>query len=219
VVLTNGDVDAVAGLLTMREGHAFTIFATADVHGILDTNPIFNVLAHDRVTREAVGCGLPLALRDNHGGFSGLTVELFHVPGKEPLYLEGTGVASADLNVGVCVSSATGRFFHVPGCAAMTEALTDRFRGAPLVFFDGTFWRDDEMIRLGMGTKTGERMGHMSVSGPRGVLAAFETLNVARRIFIHINNSNPILLDDSPERAAVEAAGWEVAYDGMEGTP
>jgi pyrroloquinoline quinone biosynthesis protein B len=88
--------------------------------------------------------------------------------------------------------------------------------GAPVVFFDGTLWQDDEMIRLGAGSKTGQRMGHMSVSGSGGSLAAFARLEVARKIYIHINNTNPILLEDSPERAAVTAAGWEVAYDGME---
>ena len=87
---------------------------------------------------------------------------------------------------------------------------------APLVFFDGTLYTDDEMIRDGVGVKTGARMGHMSVSGADGTLAAFANLDVARRVFIHINTTNPILIADTPERAAVTAAGWEVAYDGME---
>ena len=98
----------------------------------------------------------------------------------------------------------------------MTDALAARLQGADVVLFDGTLWRDDEMLRAGVGSKTGLRMGHMSISGPLGTLAAFKTIDVRRKILVHINNSNPILLDDSPERAAVEAAGWEVAYDGME---
>jgi pyrroloquinoline quinone biosynthesis protein B len=98
----------------------------------------------------------------------------------------------------------------------MTAALTARLQGAPLAFFDGTRWTDDEMVRSGTGTKTGGRMGHMSVSGPDGSLAALASLGVGRKIYIHINNTNPMLLDDSPERAAAERAGWEVAYDGME---
>jgi pyrroloquinoline quinone biosynthesis protein B len=85
-----------------------------------------------------------------------------------------------------------------------------------MVFFDGTLFTDDEMLRAGIGAKTGLRMGHMSVSGPNGTIAAFKGIDVRRRILLHINNSNPILLDDSPERAIVEAAGWEVAFDGME---
>ena len=84
------------------------------------------------------------------------------------------------------------------------------------MLFDGTLWHDDEMIEAGIGVKTGKRMGHMSVAGKDGSMASFEDLRVPRKVFIHINNSNPILLDDSPERAAVLAAGWEVAFDGME---
>ena len=85
-----------------------------------------------------------------------------------------------------------------------------------MVLFDGTLWRDDEMIVAGVGVKTGQRMGHMSMSGADGSMEAFEGLGVQRRIFIHINNTNPTLLDDSPERGAVEAAGWEIAFDGMD---
>jgi pyrroloquinoline quinone biosynthesis protein B len=98
----------------------------------------------------------------------------------------------------------------------MTGALARCLHGADLVLFDGTVWTDDEMLRAGVGRKTGLRMGHMSVSGPNGTIAAFKPLEVRLKIMLHINNSNPILLDDSPERAEVEAAGWEVAYDGME---
>jgi pyrroloquinoline quinone biosynthesis protein B len=98
----------------------------------------------------------------------------------------------------------------------MTDALAARLEGAPLVFFDGTLWTDDEMVRSGTGTKSGARMGHMSVSGTDGSLAAFASFQVGRKIYIHINNTNPMLLDDSPERAAALRAGWEVAYDGME---
>ena len=98
----------------------------------------------------------------------------------------------------------------------MTPALAGRLYNADAVMFDGTLWSDDEMIRAGLGSKTGQRMGHMSVSGPDGTLEAFASLCVRRRVLLHINNSNPILLDDSAERAIVEAAGWDVAYDGME---
>jgi pyrroloquinoline quinone biosynthesis protein B len=98
----------------------------------------------------------------------------------------------------------------------MTDDLASRLCGAGLVLFDGTLWTDDEMIRAGTGTKTGRRMGHMSVHGPDGTLAAFRDLDVRRKILIHINNSNPILLRESAERETARAAGWEVAFDGME---
>ena len=104
----------------------------------------------------------------------------------------------------------------VPGCARVTPALAARLGGADLLLFDGTLWSDDEMIRSRTGVKTGLRMGHISVSGPDGSLAALREVALGRRIYLHINNTNPILLEDSPERAAVAAAGWEVAHDGME---
>ena len=84
------------------------------------------------------------------------------------------------------------------------------------LFFDGTLYTNDEMIAQGLINKTGDRIGHMNMSGKGGTVEQFAPLNVGRKIFIHINNSNPVLRDDSPERAAVERAGWEVAYDGME---
>ena len=220
VILTGGDVDAIAGLLTLRERHAFAIYATVRIHQVLDANPIFEVLARDVVVRQriAVGTSIPLALPD--GSPSGLAVELFPVPGKIPLYLEETAVAprivEGEETVGAAVSDGDRRLFFIPGCAGMTEPLARRLQGADVVLFDGTLWTDDEMLRAGLGAKTGLRMGHMSISGPNGTIAAFEAIDVGRRILLHINNSNPILLDDSPERAAVEAAGWEVAYDGME---
>src|SRR3546814_9521490 len=111
----------------------------------------------------------------------------------------------------------TGAAFHyLPGCAAVPAWLRRRLDGTGLLLFDGTLWRDDELISQGAGTKTGRRMGHMSMSGVDGSIRALEDLRLGRRIFIHINNSNPALLADSVERRAVEAAGWEIAADGME---
>jgi pyrroloquinoline quinone biosynthesis protein B len=220
IVLTGGDVDAIAGLLTLRERHKFTLYGTARIHQVLDANPIFEVLARDVVTRQCVAVGTPIMLALPDGSPSGLSVELFPVPGKVPLYLEQTSVAPSivegEETVGAAISDGNRRLLFIPGCAGMTEALAQRIQGADGVLFDGTLWTDDEMLRAGLGGKTGLRMGHMSLSGPNGTLAAFSTLDVRRKILLHINNSNPILLDDTPERDAVEAAGWEVAYDGME---
>ena len=213
VVLTSGEVDAVAGLLTLREREPFTLFATAAIHAVLDANPVFEVLARDVVERRVV------ALEEDVPLPGGLSVRLFAVPGKVPLYLEGgcePALAEADQTVGAAVSDGRATLFYVPGCAAMTPALADRLRGAELVLFDGTLWRDDEMVQAGLGQKTGRRMGHMSISGPDGAMAALAPLGVRRRVFVHLNNSNPALLADSPERAEAEAAGWEVAHDGME---
>jgi pyrroloquinoline quinone biosynthesis protein B len=121
--------------------------------------------------------------------------------------------------VGVEVSTSGKRLVYVPGCAAMTDGLKRRMAGASVVLFDGTLWQDDEMIRLGLGPKTGQRMGHMSVHGPGGTIAAFQDIAVARKVLVHINNSNPILIEGSDERAVLAKHGWEVAYDGMEVSP
>jgi pyrroloquinoline quinone biosynthesis protein B len=215
VVLTGGDVDVIAGLLTLRERQIFTLYATARIHEVLEANPIFEVLARDVVRREVVGLDDPVRLDE------GLTVELFAAPGKTPLYLESAAapaIETGEITVAAAISDGASTLFYLPGCAAMTPALAERLRGAALVFFDGTLWRDDEMVAAGLGSKTGQRMGHMSLDGPEGTLAAFEGLGVKRKILIHINNSNPVLLDDSPERAQVVARGWEVAWDGMEMT-
>lgn len=214
VVLTGGDVDVIAGLLTLRERQPFTLLATDWIHGVLDANPIFEVLARDLVSRQVVLLDQAVVLDGE------LTVELFAVPGKVPLYLEDGSDAPAievnEMTVAARVSDGRRSLFFIPGCAAMTPALAERLRGADLVFFDGTLWRDDEMVLARLGPKTGRRMGHMSVGGPDVTMAAFRDLDVKRKIFIHMNNSNPILLDDAPERAEAEAAGWEIAFDGME---
>lgn len=219
VVLTGADVDAIAGLLTLRERQPLTVYATASVLAVLKANPVFDVLAADVVRRAVLTLDRPQPLQLPDGAASGLTVECFAVPGKVPLYLEPTQGAPplvvGEATVGVEIRAEHSRLFFIPGCAMMTQSLAARLRGAELVLFDGTLWRDDEMILAGIGNKTGGRMGHMSLSGPEGTLAAFRELAVKRKILVHINNSNPVLLADSVERAELEAAGWEVAYDGM----
>ena len=221
VILTNGDVDHVAGLLTLREGHAFHLYAAERVLSVLSANPIFNVLRPDLVPRKAVTLDRRWDV-EGPSGPMGLSAEMFAVPGKVALYLEDETAADYGSTVGDTVGlkvthAETGAsFYYVPGCARLDESLRQRLLGAQLVFFDGTLFTNTEMLDQGLLPKTGERMGHMNMSGPEGSLAAFKNLNVARQIYIHINNSNPVLREDSAERAVVEAAGWEVAYDGME---
>lgn len=222
VALTNGDVDHVAGLLSLREGLAFTLYASERVLGALATNSVFNVLDRQLVKRVPLPIGKAADL-SGPGASLGLRLEAFPVPGKIALYLEdhaagsGLGTREGD-TVGLRISdpAAGTSFFYIPGCAAADPPLARRLQGAPLVFFDGTLYTDDEMIVQGLSTKTGKRMGHISMAGRDGSMAAFRRLDVERRIFVHINNSNPVLREDGPERAEVEAAGWEVAFDGME---
>jgi pyrroloquinoline quinone biosynthesis protein B len=222
-VLTGAEADTIAGLLSLRERHAFALYGAEPALAVLAENPIFGVLDPGLVPRRRLPLGEAFELADAAGAGLGLRVEAFAVPGKVPLFLEAAGGADpgradAGETIGLRLSAGEGgeALFFIPGCAAMTEALGERLRGAACVFFDGTLWRDDEMLRAGAGTKTGARMGHMSLDGPAGTMAAFAGLGVRRRVLIHLNNTNPVLLADSPERAAVEAAGWEVAFDGME---
>jgi pyrroloquinoline quinone biosynthesis protein B len=214
VVLTGAEIDQTAGLLSLRERSPFTIIATAATLAAVAANPMFGALASDVVTRRVVAPGERFQLDSE----SGLTAELFLVPGKLPLYLEGDDPDTASesaANVGVEISDGRLRLAYVPGAAAVTPALRQRLMRADVVLFDGTLFTDDEMIRAGAGAKTGRRMGHMPIDGADGSLAALAGLP-ARRVFVHINNTNPILVDGSPERVRVEAAGWQVAFDGME---
>ena len=220
VVLTNGDVDAVAGLLDLRESQKLGVYATAAVLGVLEANPIFKVLNADLVARRALALEAPLDLATRDGSGVGLSVTAFSVPGKPALYLEGDDIAAhlAELSentVGLEIAeTATGkRFFFIPGCAAIDAPLRARLEGAALLFFDGTLWRDDEMIRAGLGVKTGKRMGHMSAGD---TIAALADAGIARKIFVHINNTNPLRRPDSAEHAAARAAGWEIGRDGLE---
>lgn len=211
VVVTGAEIDQTIGLLTLRERQAFDLYATAGTLGVMADNPVFEVLARDVVGRHAVRPGETFELP------GGLHAELFLVPGKAPLYLEGDNPqtdAQTEANVGVEVSVDGARLAFVPGCGALTPALKGRLARADVVLFDATLFTDDEMITAGTGPKTGRRMGHMPIDGTAGSLAALSDLP-GRRIHIHINNTNPLLVAGSPQRQAVERAGWEVAVDGM----
>jgi pyrroloquinoline quinone biosynthesis protein B len=222
VVISGGDVDCIAGLLSLREGQAFSLYADGFVQKIFHENRVFRVLDRRFVTFRALVADRAVTLEDAAGAALGLSVEAFRVPGKVPLYQETSNdmatLSSEDAVVGLCVSDGLRRVFYVPGCGAVTPALLGRLRAEDVLFFDGTLWRDDEMIVAGTGQKTGRRMGHISVSGAEGSIAAFAGTTLSERIFIHINNTNPMLCDDSEEAAAVRAAGWKIAYDGMEMT-
>jgi pyrroloquinoline quinone biosynthesis protein B len=223
VVVTNADVDHITGLLTLRESQPLCLYGARRVMGILNTNAVFNVLNQEFVKREIITLNQPTELMHPDGKASGIVVVPFAVPGKVALWLEdatkGTNFGSVEEDtIALEVRNTAGKtlFFYIPGCASVPPELSKRLRNAPLVLFDGTLWTDDEMIKGKVGTKTGKRMGHMSVNESDGTIAAFKDLDVKRKIFIHINTTNPILLEDSVERKTCTKAGWEVSYDGME---
>jgi pyrroloquinoline quinone biosynthesis protein B len=213
VLLTNGDIDHVAGLLTLREQQKFELFATGEIHQVIADNPMFAALNPAFVTRSKITLDQEFELA------SGLTARLFAVPGKVPLYLEGATVQTdlqGEQTVGVHLTAAGKHVYYIPGCSTMNSDLRTRIEGADMVLFDGTLWRDDEMVTAGLSQKTGQRMGHMSMSGPDGSLAAFADIDVKQKIFVHMNNTNPVLRPTSDEKKQAEAAGWTVAHDGME---
>lgn len=225
VVLTNADVDHITGLVHLREAEPFAIYAHSRVLGVLAANSIFNILNPEIVKRRALATHAATALSGPEGQL-GLTVEAFPVHGKIALYLEDAtkgdnlGTEEGD-TIGVKISAAGNSdqarsAYYIPGCSKIDRALLDRVEGAAVLLFDGTVFTDTEMIDTGTGTKTGLRMGHVPLSGAEGTVAAFANAHVGRKIFIHINNTNPILEPGSDAERHVKAAGWEIAFDGME---
>jgi pyrroloquinoline quinone biosynthesis protein B len=222
VVLTNGEIDAVAGLLSMREGSPFTIYAHAKVLAILKANSIFDVLAEDSVRREAIEIEHMFEPALPGGAPSGIEILPFTVPGKGAWYLEGTahpGGSSSDgdtLGLRIRDKATNRHLYFLAACADVTDTLKSRLAGAALVFFDGTVWRDDELIAQGLSTKTGRGMGHIAMSGSRGAIESLAGLDIDRKIFLHVNNSNPALLAGSDQRKILERAGWQIPADGTE---
>lgn len=212
VVLTNGDIDHLAGLLVLREKQAFTVYSTGTVSQIIADNSIFRALDPELVSRRIV------AIEEPFSPLPGLEARLFAVPGKVPLFLES---GEPDLNVegedtvGIELRADAKRVYYVPGCGMLNDVLAARLQNADALFFDGTLFTDDEMIATGAGHKTGRRMGHMPIATEGGSLDALAALNIRRKIYVHINNTNPVWRAGT-ERAYVESRGFEVGFDGME---
>ncbi|QWG14343.1 pyrroloquinoline quinone biosynthesis protein PqqB [Bradyrhizobium sediminis] len=222
VILTNGEIDAVAGLLSMREGSPFTIYAHEKVLAILKSNSIFNVLAENNVRRQPIDPDQAFEPALPGGAPSGIEILPFAVAGKGAWYLEGKVHPGGDDGTGDTLGlriadKVSGKYFYfLAACADVTDDLKSRLAGAPLIFFDGTVWRDDELIAAGLGSKTGQAMGHIAMSGDSGAIEALSGLGIGRKVFLHINNSNPALLRDSAERQQAERAGWQIPADGTE---
>jgi pyrroloquinoline quinone biosynthesis protein B len=222
VILTNGEIDAVTGLLSMREGSPFTVYAHPKVLAILKSNSIFNVLDEKNVRRQPIEVNQAFEPALPDGSPSGIEILPFAVPGKGAWYLEGkvhpAGNDGAGDTLGLrTADKATGKqLYFLAACAGVTDDLKSRLLGAAAVFFDGTVWRDDELIAAGLGSKTGQNMGHIAMSGERGAIESLAKLDIGRKMFLHINNSNPVLLHDSDERRMAERAGWQIPADGTE---
>jgi pyrroloquinoline quinone biosynthesis protein B len=214
-VLTNGDLDHCLGLLSLRESHPLTVYATESVRaGFTAGNVLYRTLERfdGQVTWRALGVD-----REQPLGDSGLTISAIATPGNLPLHLKSLRAPSVEDNVGLVIrDSRTGkRLAYFSGVAGPSPALERALAEADLLFFDGTFWSSDELIALGLGTRRAEEMSHWPLQGPEGSAAFLARLR-GRKILIHINNTNPILREGSAERRALDAAGIEVATDGLE---
>jgi pyrroloquinoline quinone biosynthesis protein B len=221
IVLTNGDLDHTLGLLSLRESHPVVVYATDSLRrGFTEGNVLYRTLERfpGQVTWRALSLGQAVALADRDGRALGLSIEIVAVPGKPPVHLERLAPPTPEDNVGLRIlEEATGkRLAYVPAAGRVTPQVLLGLSFADCAFFDGTFWSSDELPAGGLGTKRAEDMAHQPVGGEGGSLAALRGLQVSRRIFIHVNNTNPMLREGSPERKTVEAAGWEVAHDGLE---
>lgn len=222
VLVTNADVDHVAGLLSLREVQPFALYATRRVHGVLDANAIFNVVSRAHVPRRPVQLDESMPILDAAGAPTGICIETFTVPGKVALWLEDPNaerfgsVAEDTIGVAIRAEGSDARLFYLPGCADVPDSLKARFRPTDTVLFDGTTYTEHEMAEAGVGQKSASRMGHLVMSGPQGTIARLADVPLARRLFIHINNTNPVWLPDSDARREIARQGWDLAFDGME---
>lgn len=221
IMLTNGDLDHCLGLLSLRESHPLVVYATESVRrGFTHDNVLYRTLERfpGQVTWRVVKAGREEDIVDADGRPTGLAAEPVTVPGKAPVHLERSRAPDPEDSVGFRIrETRTGRLLaYFSGVGAVTGDVREALTGADAVFFDGTFWSPDELPAQGLGTKRAEDMAHVPVGGAAGSLAQLAGVRAGRRIYIHLNNTNPVLRDDSRERETVVAAGWEVAWDGME---
>jgi pyrroloquinoline quinone biosynthesis protein B len=213
ILLGNGDLDHCLGLLSLRESQPLVVYATeATRRGFCEGNVLYRTLQRfpDQVRWETLALD-----RETPLGGSGLFVTALAVPGKRPLHLEGLGPPSPEDNVAFRIRHGDTTLAYLSAVAGRSPAVDAAVAGAACVFLDGTFWSSDELIAAGLGTRRAEDMAHWPVGGPAGSLGYLRTL-ACRRVLIHINNTNPLLVDDSPERRALAEAGVELAHDGME---
>jgi pyrroloquinoline quinone biosynthesis protein B len=219
VIVPSAEVDQTLGLLLLREFHSFRVHATASVRKILTgDNSLFGVLA--RFAGQVCWNDIPL---DKHFSAGGARLEVLPLPGAFPGFVSASRLAEsnpAEAVIGLLISpeSGGGTLAFLPGAGSVSEVLLERLETCDVVLFDGTFWSDDEPSRIPGVTRTARQMGHMPISGAGGSLERLAILQRPRKILIHINNTNPILDEESAQHRMVRESGWEVAWDGMEMT-
>ncbi len=224
VVLTNGDMDHVLGLFSLRESQPLALYATPPVWKGLEASVLIRTLKRfeGQVVFRPLVIGEDVDLADAAGAPLGIRVRAFAAPGKLPVHLVGHAAESPEDNVGLSLRDARGKdapgIAYAAACASLDEAMGSDLADHAAVLFDGTFYREHELVRLGLSKAVAKDMAHLPISGETGSLArmaALDSMRDARKIYTHVNNTNPILAS-SEERRAVLAAGWEIAFDGME---
>ena len=221
VVLTGGDMDHTLGLLLLREWHRLHVYSTATVQRVLlHTNTIFRLLERmpDQLRWMTPLPGSPFELTAPDGAASGITARLLALPGGMPAYAppqadNGPGDAVSAL---ILTAPSGKRLAYLPGLPDLSPALLAELQGCHTILVDGTFWSDDELVRMEGFGKMARDIGHLPVSGEGGSLSLLGNLPGVRRIYVHVNNTNPMLDEDSPEHALIREHGWELAFDGME---
>jgi pyrroloquinoline quinone biosynthesis protein B len=220
VLLTGADVDQVVGLLSLRELQPFRIYCTPAVRRILqEDNSLFAMLSRvpDQVSWHEITPGQNFSLLDAAGNNSGICCEPFSVGTRSPAYVSAQRSATLrpeEALLGLILESSGKRMAYMPAVPVIDDALLQRLESADLVLFDGTFWSDDELIQVQGSGSTAREMGHVPVSGADGTLRKLARLRRPRTVFIHVNNTNPMLDESGPEHRDVSDAGWEIAEDG-----
>jgi pyrroloquinoline quinone biosynthesis protein B len=224
VVLTNGDMDHVLGLFSLRESQPLALYATPPVWKGLEASVLVRTLKRfeGQVVFRPLAIGEDVELADAAGEPLGIRLRAFAAPGKLPVHLVGHAAESAEDNIGLSLRDAGAKdgpgIAYAAACAGIDESVRAEIEKHAAVLFDGTFYREDELVRLGLSKAVAKDMAHLPISGETGSLArvaALDSMRNTRKIYTHVNNTNPILAP-TEERRAVLAAGWEVAFDGME---
>ena len=216
IVITDAELDHTLGVVLLREARHLQLFTTSAVRLTLEQDSRILPLtqAFTRVDVHEMSLGAEIPLRYRNGEPSGIVVEPFEVPAGPPRFAQ---VHAPGHTVGLSLldQSSGGSCAYVPGCGDLDETLLERFGSVDLLLFDGTFWTDDELTSLGISDRRAREMDHQPISGSDGTLSRLSKLTRPKKVYTHINNTNPILLESSAERAQVERAGLTVGADGM----
>jgi pyrroloquinoline quinone biosynthesis protein B len=223
IVLTNGDLDHVLGLFSLRESQPLAVYATRAVwRGLADRNVVVRTLERfaGQLVFRPLELGHAVAIDDPEGRPTGLDVTAIAAAGKAAVHLADQPTSRED-NVALLLRDRRHARLcaYAPGVGRLEPPLVDALASASCVFFDGTFFDEEELARQGLGSARARDMAHLPIGGPEGSLARLASLPALARIYTHVNNSNPILDPATPERRAVDAAGWQVAHDGLEVVP